>query len=155
MKLILCALLFVSQMGIAKTDPELEKYALKIIRLTLTQSSELEVFHKTFKQLIQKNDKLDKAKKAHIIGSVEKQINRSNMESLFVPVYVKHYTLEDMKALLAFYESPAGKKLVKVDPLLRKELAQAGLEYGKRVMSDIALQIQIESSGPRKPAEKK
>lgn len=41
-----------------------------------------------------------------------------------VPLYAKHFTADEVKALTAFYRSPAGKKSLEVMPVLMGESAQ-------------------------------
>jgi len=42
-----------------------------------------------------------------------------------VPLYASHFTADEVKALTAFYRSPAGKKSLEVMPVLMGESAQA------------------------------
>ena len=55
-----------------------------------------------------------------------------------VPLYVSHFTADEVKALTAFYRSPAGKKSLEVMPVLMAESAQAAQklmqERAKRVV---------------------
>ena len=55
-----------------------------------------------------------------------------------VPLYASHFTAEDVKALTAFYRSPAGKKSLEVMPQLVGESAQAAQklmqERAKRII---------------------
>jgi hypothetical protein len=52
-----------------------------------------------------------------------------------MPLYKKHFTDEDLKELITFYESPAGKKLVAETPLLTKETMQISQSWGMNLMS--------------------
>ena len=40
-----------------------------------------------------------------------KQFFSDNLVKVYVPIYQKHLTLDDLKKIVAFYESPVGKKL--------------------------------------------
>ena len=55
-----------------------------------------------------------------------------------VPLYARHFTQEDVKALTAFYKSPTGKKSLEVMPVLMGESAQAAQklvqERAKRIV---------------------
>ncbi|MDR2314070.1 MAG: DUF2059 domain-containing protein [Spirochaetaceae bacterium] len=48
----------------------------------------------------------------------------------YIPLYDRYYTLEEIKALIAFYESPVGKKVVEVAPLITAESLSLGEEWG-------------------------
>jgi hypothetical protein len=43
-----------------------------------------------------------------------------------VPLYARYYTLEDMRAMAAFYRSPTGAKTLKLMPQLMNESMQLG-----------------------------
>ena len=60
----------------------------------------------------------------------------SIVESL-VPVYDKYLSSEDLKAIIAFYESPAGKKLVASQPQIAQDSRVVGQKWG----SDLAKKI--------------
>lgn len=55
-----------------------------------------------------------------------------------VPLYARHFTAEDVKALTVFYRSPTGKKSLEVMPMLMGESAQAAQklmqERAKRII---------------------
>jgi uncharacterized protein len=55
-----------------------------------------------------------------------------------VPLYTRHFTQDEVKALTAFYRSPAGKKSLEVMPVLMGESVQAAQklvqERAKRIV---------------------
>ena len=58
-----------------------------------------------------------------------------------IPVYDRHLSHADVKALIAFYRTPAGKRLIQAMPLITSESMKAGqawgAEIGRRVMERI------------------
>jgi len=50
-----------------------------------------------------------------------------------LPVYQKHLTEEDIKGVIAFYKTPAGKKFAEKTPVITQESMLAGQEWGKKV----------------------
>lgn len=54
-----------------------------------------------------------------------------------VPLYKKHFTHEDVKELINFYESPIGKKLVTKTPLLTQESMQFSQQWGMDLIGNI------------------
>ena len=134
-----------------KISPKKDKAIRKLIQLTMENSFELSTFHRAFRKLIQKNKKLDAKQKASVLKTVDEKLGKKQLENLFVPVYAKHYNLKDIKGLIKFYQSPLGKKLRKTDAKIRRELHKVGGDYGQKIMSDIALQLQLQTA-PRKPA---
>ena len=63
---------------------------------------------------------------------------RPDFEALFdideiikqlIPIYDKYYTQEELKAMIDFYRSAPGKKLVEATPQIMKEALQGSVEY--------------------------
>jgi uncharacterized protein len=52
----------------------------------------------------------------------------SKVTDAIVPIYAKHFTMEDIQGLTKFYESPLGQKLVKEMPQVVQDSQSAGLE---------------------------
>jgi hypothetical protein len=57
--------------------------------------------------------------------------------NLFIPVYDKYFSHDDIKQLIQFYESPIGKKLLDVNPLITHESYRIGEEWGQKLALDI------------------
>jgi len=47
-----------------------------------------------------------------------------------VPVYAAHFTLAQLQELVRFYESPLGRRLAEIQPLITQESMQAGQRWG-------------------------
>lgn len=62
------------------------------------------------------------------------------MTELYIPIYQKYLTIDDLKQIIAFYESPVGKKLASVTPAMTAE----GMQLGQQLGMEIATQIQKE-----------
>ena len=78
--------------------------------------------------------------KPEVFNNMEDMMNNEldALNKTLFPVYKKYLSHEDLKAIIKFYESPAGKKMVKSQPLIIKESFQIGVKWGqgvaKRVM---------------------
>jgi len=69
----------------------------------------------------------DLAKKQPIIKRwAEKYLTWEEMKAGLVKVYKRHYSDQEIKALLAFYNTPVGKKSIDLLPTLFAEGAQVG-----------------------------
>lgn len=62
---------------------------------------------------------------------------------LVIPIYDKYYTHDDIRALIAFYETPVAKKMVAVLPKVVQESQTAGLNWG----GDLGRQCMLEVLG--------
>jgi len=59
-----------------------------------------------------------------------------------IDLYAKYFTHEDVKALLEFYNSPAGRKAIAVMPTLAQESAAAGNAWAMANMPKIASKVE-------------
>ena len=59
------------------------------------------------------------------------KLDSQKLIDLAVPVYDKYYTAEEVKALIRFYQTPLGQKVVTVLPKLTNELQSAGRSWGE------------------------
>jgi hypothetical protein len=83
---------------------------------------------------------LEMYKKAHseiaaevwqeILHEAEARLDEFVMERL-IPIYDQYLSHEDIKALIGFYESPLGKKLLQVMPRMSQESMIAGQNWGR------------------------
>jgi len=74
----------------------------------------------------------------------DKLIEKINMDDflyLCVPVYSKYYTHDEIKQLINFYESPLGKKMIEVTPLLSQETMLIGGKWGEKLALDIVNEL--------------
>ena len=59
------------------------------------------------------------------------------LEALVLPLYVETLTDAEMRAAIAFYESPEGRSLVQKMPLLMQKSMAAGKEWGQRLAGEV------------------
>lgn len=60
--------------------------------------------------------------------------------ALYTPVYQKYLTIDDLKKVIQFYESPVGKKLGTATPAMTAE----GMKLGQQLGMEIATELQTE-----------
>ena len=70
-----------------------------------------------------------------------KKFFSDNLVKVYVPIYQKHLTLDDLKKIVAFYESPAGKKLGAVTPAITMEGMTAGQQLGMELVTLIQREL--------------
>ena len=56
--------------------------------------------------------------------------NISHLVDEMVPIYAAHFTPAQLSELVRFYESPLGRHLAEVQPLVAQESIQAGQRWG-------------------------
>lgn len=83
---------------------------------------------------------------------VKKEMNADELVELVVPIYARHLTHEDVIALVAFYETPVGKKMIAVQPALVAESMQVGQAWGVKVGAKLVEKIQAQGGQSTPPA---
>lgn len=71
---------------------------------------------------------------------IEKEINSFLAENIstpgglvdrIIPIYSKYYSQKEIRELLAFYQSPIGKKIIQVSPKVASESMGVGQQWGQ------------------------
>lgn len=63
---------------------------------------------------------------------------------LYALFYERYYTLEDIKGLIAFYETDLGCKVARTTPSLSRDLFQAGEQLGLMVLQNVVEELKAE-----------
>jgi hypothetical protein len=69
------------------------------------------------------------------------KLNIDDLLYACIPAYNKFYTHDEIKQLIEFYESPLGKILVEVTPLLTQETMAIGQKWGEKLGQDIVNEL--------------
>ena len=82
------------------------------------------------------------AKKAAETGMkiAMKKFTYDKMKGMFVDIYAEVFTVEELEGMIAFYESPIGRKFIKKQP----QLTAATMQKMKVLMQEIIPEIQEE-----------
>lgn len=79
----------------------------------------------------------------------EKQADTNELVELIVPIYEAHFTDDEIKQLIAFYESPVGKKLSAETPAVSQESMMAGQKWGAALGRKIAEELRAKGYAPK------
>jgi hypothetical protein len=63
----------------------------------------------------------------------EAMIEKDGFIELSVMIYHKYFSLDEIKALVAFYETPLGKKTSSLTPIIAQESMAIGQQWGRRL----------------------
>lgn len=58
---------------------------------------------------------------------------KGGLSDLLVEIYHRHLDDKEIRGLIAFYETPLGKKLIEVTPAISQESVAAGMAWGQRM----------------------
>jgi hypothetical protein len=65
----------------------------------------------------------------------------SELMNMLIRVYDKYLTEEDLDALIAFYSTDTGQKIIKSLPEIMKESMNVGAEWGREVGAKLMEQL--------------
>jgi hypothetical protein len=77
----------------------------------------------------------------------------NHLMDLLMPIYAKYYTDEDLKGLIALYQTPLGKKMLTVLPKIMAESQAAGGQWGQQLGRDCMIEVLEEHPELRKAME--
>lgn len=109
----------------------------KLLKMTGSEDLGLQMAMAMSNQIIDAMSKEDPGLSPRVIEMVKEEINRVYVEEMpslmaeIVPIYAKHFTHDEVKSLIAFYETPVGRKSTQVMPAILNECMKAGEAWGE------------------------
>ena len=67
--------------------------------------------------------------------------NLPNFVALVIPVYARHFTHEEIRGLIKFYQTDVGKKAIRVLPTLMQEGMLLGQQWGNALVPEIQKRV--------------
>jgi uncharacterized protein len=137
------ALLFISVGGFAQ-ESDFEKDIGKMLSINGSSQSYDMIFDQLVMQMKVTMPEIQDEEWAKIKADVfDAEIQK--LEEQLMPVYKKYFTHEDVKAIIAFYESKAGKNLAAKTPAITQESMMIGQQWGMNL--GIAIQDYLNKNG--------
>lgn len=65
------------------------------------------------------------------------QVDGDDIINMTVPIYQKYLSQSDIDAINKFYNSPAGKKMIEVQPSIMQESMMVGQQWGQKIALDV------------------
>lgn len=78
-----------------------------------------------------------------------KEANPNELVNQVAIIYDKYLSHDEVKAIIKFYETPAGKKLVSVLPQVTQESMVIGQQWGKQLGERVMRKLQQEQQGKK------
>ena len=77
------------------------------------------------------------------------KMDAEGLIELVLPVYVEHFTEEELSAILDFYRSPTGQSLLRKMPVIMQESMTLGEQWGQEIAHQVLEELStLESSDP-------
>jgi hypothetical protein len=86
-------------------------------------------------EALRQNPAIPEAQRDRILKILEEELmtefGNNKLAEGMIPIYDRHFTSEEIKGLLAFYETPLGRKVVETLPEVMSEAQNFGAERGR------------------------
>ena len=69
------------------------------------------------------------------------EIDNQDIIDIYLPLYDKYFTHQDIKELIQFYDSPIGKKMIRVEPYIMQESMIEGEKWGEKISTKLLQNI--------------
>ena len=69
---------------------------------------------------------------------------RGDFEAMIGGIWDRHFTSAELRELLAFYDTPVGRKTLEVMPALSQESMLAGQQWGQRLGMKVGAELEAE-----------
>ena len=87
-----------------------------------------------------------------MMDRMQKQWDFDGMIDDMIPVYQRHLTKEDVAAMVAFYETPTGQKMLREQPAMTAEAMQAVQPRMEKMMNSMMDEVDKMAKESTKPA---
>ena len=75
-------------------------------------------------------------------------VNTQDLIEQIIPVYDKYYSLEDLKQINVFYESPSAQRMMQASPQVMKESMQIGQQWGAKLGKEVVEEMKNQKQTP-------
>ena len=70
-----------------------------------------------------------------------KKANTTDLVNQLVPIYDKHLSMADVRGLVKFYQSPVGRKYVRVQPFIVQDSMKVGRTWGLKLANQVVSEL--------------
>jgi uncharacterized protein len=85
-----------------------------------------------------------------VVDDFRHSLEMADFDAALVRTFQAHLSAEDAVEIIAFYKTPAGRRMIGVMPLIESEGQQAGAELGQQVMLQVIQRHQAELDAAKK-----
>lgn len=126
----LLAALLAAPCGAQETPTESPKRPVILKLMQITRSAELGVQMRD--QMLAQIKQISPEAPAELLDELGSMFDPAELQEATVPIYERNFSLEELEALVAFYESPLGETLLTKMPAVMQEALAVGNEIGMR-----------------------
>jgi len=138
--LFVSILLQTQDLNAEEISKEFRSDIIKLLKMTGAETLGLQMGTAVMNQMIESLSKKNPEIPQRVEAAIKEEINLVFAEEMprlmaeTVPVYAKHFTPDEVKGLIAFYETPLGKKSIQVMPEVMNECIKVGQDWGQEIL---------------------
>ncbi len=122
-------------------DPELRADIERLMDVTKAADTTRQMGEIMAQLIVQKTgvDTPEAIARCRVIAAetIEELFADDELMNDYIPIYAKYFTHDDVRGMIAFYETPVGKKTIEVTPSLIQESMQVGQRWVQQVMPGV------------------
>jgi hypothetical protein len=134
----------------AAIDPAKDAEIRKMIQVTGVEKTMKLVMNRMFESFKTQNSGLP----PDFWSRIETEINAnlSDLIEQLIPVYAQYYSMDDLKAVNAFYQSPAGQHMIQAQSEIATASMEIGRKWGQGMGAKVMAEIQEEQAKTPAPS---
>jgi len=105
--------------------------------MTVTMQQQKQITHDALKKKMPSMTDEELKRMDAFVDEFAKTLDLNGMLDDMVPIYERHLTKQDVTAMLTFYSTPTGQKLLRDQPVMMSEAMQAMRPRMEKIMSDM------------------
>jgi uncharacterized protein len=145
LSLVTLLLLVSSSFSFAEITPEKKEEIDHMMKLTGMEKLTQQMMDQMFTVMTSKVP----SSKASVIERIKQKLKSSDLLEKFIPIYDKYYSLEDLRAVNAFYKTPAGQKVLSTMPQVMQESMAMGQEWGAAIAKEVKDELKAEKEAEK------
>lgn len=134
----------------ASIDPAKRREIERLLELSGTREamrSQIDTMTKGFANMNMPPEMI-KAMKEEFTNGLGEMVNMT------IEVYDRNFSMEELKAFVAFYESPTGQTISKKMPTVLRESTEAGMKWGQQMQPKLMKRMaELRAAEAKKPAD--
>lgn len=122
-------------------SPELEADIERLMEVTKAADMGRQIGEVMAQQMVQLTgvDTPESVARCRVIAAetIKELLSDGHLLDDIVPIYARHFSHQDVRDMIAFYETPLGRKTLEVTPKIMQESMQLGQQWALRVMPGV------------------
>ena len=120
-----------------KIDPAMEKDIRKLLGLMRIEQM---VRQQTIRGMTRMKQAMPNVP-ADVWDKAFDKVDWGGIVDVQVPAYAKHVSHDDIKGLIAFYESPLGQRIIEAQPKIAEDVQPAAMAWGQKIGMQIMQEL--------------